>query len=101
MAKTREEIYAELDRLKKLAGQLRDAASGMKSLAGGDYQTEIDLIRANWSGETAEQFLTKSAQVRAELDETAGNLLNAAATLETMAKNYADAELRALALATG
>jgi WXG100 family type VII secretion target len=101
VAKTREEIYAELDRLKKLAKQLRDAAAGMKSLAGGEYQTQIDVIRANWSGETAEQFLARSAQVRAELDETAGSLLNTAETLETIAKNYADAELTALALATG
>lgn len=96
MAKTKDEIYAELNRVKKLAGELRETAAGLKSVAEGDYQTGMDMIRANWSGDTAQKFMTRSEEVRTELNETAASLENAGSVLEKIAANYAEAELAAL-----
>lgn len=57
MARTQVEINAELDRMNKLASRMREIASGLKTIASGEYQTGVDMIRTNWTGETAEQFL--------------------------------------------
>lgn len=93
------EVYAELSRLKDLAQKMREIAASLKKVAESDYADGLSAVKASWSGDSADAFLSKAAKVGDETAHTAGTLAEAADTLELIAKNYADAELRAIELA--
>lgn len=95
------EVYAELSRLKDLAQKMREIAEGLKKVAEDDYANGLSAVGASWSGDSAEVFMGKAQKVGTETAEDARKLAEAADTLDTVAKNYADAELRAIELAAG
>ena len=92
-------IYAELSRLKDLAGKMRAVADGLRKLVQGDYANGLGAVKDCWTGENADLFLGKARKVGDDMSETAKKLSEAADTLETIAKNYAESELRAIEIA--
>ncbi len=92
-------IYAELSRLKDLAGKMRAVADGLRKLVQGDYENGLGAVKECWTGENAELFLGKARKVGDDMSETAKKLSEAADTLETIAKNYAESELKAIEIA--
>ena len=92
-------IYAELSRLKGLSQNMRSVADGLRKLAQGDYANGLGAVKDCWTVENADLFLGKARKVGDDMSETAKKLSEAADTLETIAKNYADSELRAIEIA--
>ena len=93
------EIYAELSRLKGLSQSMRTVADGLRKLAGDEYRNGLSAVKECWSGDNAQLFLGKARKVGDDMSETAKKLAEAAETLDTIAKNYADSELKAIEIA--
>lgn len=93
------EIYAELSRLKGLSQNMRTVADGLRKLAGEDYANSLGAVKESWSGDNAQAFLGKARKVGDDMSVTAKKLAEAADTLDTIAKNYADSELKAIEIA--
>lgn len=95
------EIYAELSRLRDLSGKLREVAQSLKKLADDDYAGGLAAVKESWSGESADLFAGKAQAVQTDVSDICRRIGEAADTLDKVAKNYADTELRAIEMAGG
>jgi uncharacterized protein YukE len=93
------EIYAELSRLKEVSRQLEEIAESVKKLAEGEYENSLLAVKESWSGDNAQIFLGKAGKIGEDVADTARKLSEAARTLVSVAQTYADAEVRAIEVA--
>ena len=85
--------------MQALAQKLVDGAKDLNSVATDEYPTGINAILDSWSGENAELFCNKATEVQQSMGTSISNMVSAAQTLMTIAKNYAEAELKAIGIA--
>ncbi len=76
------------DRLESLGRQLR-------RLANSGYGTSLQTLANCWEGENADNYFRKSRKLKEKMLETADELIRAAGTARTIARNTYNAEMRA------
>ena len=94
------EINVDIGRLKELAENLRQTASGLKTVTEGEFSPAIQGIRSGWDGENAKAFLLRSESVKNDLDQTVMKLNETAQTLDLLAEQYRKAEEEAARIAS-
>lgn len=96
MARTIEEINADLASLKQLVEEMMQTANTLMNFASQDYVQAVGTIRKSWEGDMADFFANKSTVVQNEITNTASKLSAAAQTIYTEVKNYLEAEAKAI-----
>ena len=82
---------SKANELDELAGQL----SGVR----GDLNESLQMLSANWQGESATQYIAKGMDLTEQIQSTARNLNNIADAIRSSAIRIRNAERRALELA--
>lgn len=93
-------LNVSIDRLKELAENLRQTAAGLKTVAEREFSSGIRGIQSGWDGENAKAFLSKSENIKEDLNQTVKELNEAAQTLDTLAEQYRKTEEEAVRIAS-
>lgn len=99
MAKTAFQIQMEYNNAKKQAKRLREIANNINKSATDDLMSNMDQLGSAWKSDTSNQFRQKGQKVSNNLVNVARNFRQAADTIERIAINTYNAEMRALEVA--
>ena len=86
-----QQTIAQATSLSECADDLRDVQR--------QIETIIDELQSNWSGNAANLYLGKCEKMRKKLNRTAGDLDQVSNSIKKTARNYYEAEKRAISLA--
>ena len=89
----------DFDNAMDKAQELKSIALRMETVADGELQSAFTGIRNSWSGENAEKYLQKGTAVSERIQSTSQALRKAAETIEQIARNTYEAEMKAIRIA--
>ena len=99
MARTLDQINADLAQLKILCDEMLQTARHLQNFANNDYVQAVETIHKAWEGTTADAFVKKSTVVQNEILDTTSKLIATINTIATEAANYLQAEANAIKIA--
>lgn len=99
MAKSSMEIRMDYNNAVRQADSLRQIARELRSTANKDFQDCVAEISHNWTGSNSAAYIRKCNTLKSNILNTADKLERTADTIQKIAKNTYDAEMRALRLA--
>ncbi len=100
MAKTLYEIRMNFRAATRIADRLQVLANKLRTVSEEKYGGTLRTIGNNWRGENAEAYLNKGNILKGKMTNTAGDLMKAAETIRTIARNTYEAEMRAYRIAS-
>ena len=89
-------IQMNFDQAKRQAETLENVARNLTNMANGDYNTSLQTLGNNWTGENATKYLPKAGQLKSNILKSASDLNKTASAIRTIAKNIYDAEMENL-----
>ncbi|MCD7746719.1 MAG: WXG100 family type VII secretion target [Lachnospiraceae bacterium] len=98
-AKTLVSIQIDFSKTKKQADRLEALAKQLETLAGSNLENSLSTIGASWTGESADEYLSKGRQLEEQLKKCASNLRSIAEIIRRTAQVTYNAERQALLLA--
>lgn len=78
------------------AGELEDIAEELKRLAEKDFDSVLQTLSGNWTGENASAYISKGLKLEEELKDSSSEIAHIAGALRSSAKRIHDAEMKAL-----
>lgn len=99
MARTLDQINADLAQLKILCDDMLQTARALQNFANNDYAQTVETIHKAWQGDAADAFVKKSKVVQGEILNTASKWIATINTIATEAANYLQAEANAIKIA--
>ena len=88
---TFQEAIGQADNLNDCAGDLKNVQHQLDGI--------METLQSGWSGEAAGQFLEKCTALRQKLGRASSDLDQISTAIRNTARNYYEAEMRALELA--
>ena len=98
MAKTADEINADLKRLLGYAQDIQNLANKMGSIITNEYSESVRQLGTNWAGENGALMAQKAVNVGNDTAQNIQKLGECAKTVADIAKNLAVAEAKAAGL---
>ena len=99
MARTLDQINADLSQLKILCDDMLHTARTLQNYANNDYLQAVETINKAWQGTSADMFVKKSTVVQNEVLNTTDKLIATINTIEIEVTNYLQAEANAIKIA--
>ena len=96
---TKDEIEVEVQRLIKLAERIAAVAEKLNGIIGDEYNGSLEELQKSWGGENSGGLLSAGVKIGQDAAETIKGLAAAAEALARVAKEYGEAETKAIATA--
>ena len=90
---SRHEIEMNYEQAIEQAKKLEEAATSLSNLSRSKFNNTLQNIRASWSGESADYYLTCGNKLQTNMNKTSSELSSLASDLRRIAKNIYDAEM--------
>ncbi|MCR4891179.1 MAG: hypothetical protein K5989_03205 [Lachnospiraceae bacterium] len=100
MAKSLYEIRMNFRAAKRIADNLQALGNKLRTVSEERYGGTLRNISNNWKGENATAYLNKGNVLKGKMTNTAGDLIKAAETIRTIARNTYEAEMNAYRIAS-
>lgn len=94
--KTEYQIYLDYHQAIRQANKLDELAAELEKVGGTQLQEVLERVRANWSGENADAFMSKTIVLSSQNTKNVKKLRDIASTIRKIAENTFDADMRAL-----
>lgn len=92
-------IQLNFERALRKADELEGVSDHMKHLAEQQMHDTLNELSHQWTGENAQQFISKGGILKEKMEETARELRNTAETIRAIAEEIYEAEMEALEIA--
>ncbi len=86
---------------RKQAQKLDELADDLERLKDGDYNQTMEQIRTNWTGESANAYLTKGATLETEIEDTIREIRKVAGDIRETVRKLEEAQEAAQAVISG
>ena len=86
---------------RKQAQKLDELADDLERLKDGDYNQTMEQIRINWTGESANAYLTKGAALETEIEDTIREIRKVAGDIRETVRKLEEAQEAAQAVISG
>lgn len=96
---TRYSIQMDFDKAKRQADELDDIAESVDREANRSLTDTLNALGNDWRGENADKYIKKGFILKESMNDTAGQLHQAAATIRFVAKRIYDAEMENIRIA--
>ena len=97
--KTAEQIYIDFKAMEEQVERLRSIAQQEDQISSEGMRQVLGTISQNWQGENADGFMNKAEITRDKISLQAAEIRRIADTVERIAINYRDAQLKAIQIA--
>lgn len=97
--KTAAEIWIDFKKAADLADKLDSIAGEMDNARDDQFIPYINEVNGAWSGENADNYITKGDGIKLNIESNAKNVRMVAKTIRIIAKNIYDAEMASIAIA--
>lgn len=93
---TEYQLYCNFKNANKKASELDEIAESIRNLANRKISDEINQLKANWSGESSDAFVSKMNLLAEKSRREADKITEIANTIRKVAQRTYDTEMRAL-----
>ena len=85
-------IEIDFVKARKQADRLYDLADELETLKDNDYAPTMEKIRSSWTGESANLYINKGAQLEGEIEDTINMIKRVADNIRDTVKKIEDAQ---------
>lgn len=93
---TEQEIEFNYKKAMGQASELKEIASSLKKLGESQLDSCMNSVAKNWTGDNSDSYVKKGRKLEKKMVTSSDNIKQTAETIETMAKNIYEAEMKAL-----
>lgn len=88
-------LEIDFQKARKQADKLDRLAKDLEKLTKQEYSTTMEQIRSNWTGDSANRYLSKGALLESEMEGTVKKLKNVANSIRSTVNRLEEAQRKA------
>lgn len=97
--KTKFRLYMDYLQTNAKASELERLAASLKNLAENRFQSSLDQLAKEWTGEASREYIAKGSKLKSDILNVSINLNKEAQTIRNIAKRTYNTEMKALEMA--
>lgn len=93
---TRQSIEINFSRAKGQVRKLQEIADRLSRLSDNSFENNIHAVSAAWKGDNSTKYINKGREIQEGIKNSASQVRKTADTLQTIANNIYEAEMKSL-----